>query len=144
MTTCIALVHKEPDSCFGVSFPDIPGCIAAGDTLEEAISAGAEALRFYAEDTPMPPLRSLDEIEADPEIRKELQNGALLVAIPWFPNEDRITRINVTLPQSLLAGIDLAAKASGMSRSAFLAQAARERLAGYQPPSHKSGSGKSG
>jgi len=38
MAIYIALVHKEKDSAYGVSFPDFPGCISAGDTLEEAAS----------------------------------------------------------------------------------------------------------
>ena len=30
MTSYIALIHKAPESDFGVSFPDLPGCISAG------------------------------------------------------------------------------------------------------------------
>ena len=40
----IALVHKDPDSCYGVSFPDVPGCTSAGDTLDEALSNAVDAL----------------------------------------------------------------------------------------------------
>ena len=36
MNAYIALIHKEPDSDFGVSFPDLPGCVTAGSTLDEA------------------------------------------------------------------------------------------------------------
>jgi predicted RNase H-like HicB family nuclease len=49
----IAIVHKEADSDFGVSFPDFPGCITAGRTLDEAKDMAAEALtghRGYARD----------------------------------------------------------------------------------------------
>jgi predicted RNase H-like HicB family nuclease len=49
MTHYIALIHKDPDSCYGVSFPDVPGVIAAGDTLDEAPTEAAEALAFAAE-----------------------------------------------------------------------------------------------
>jgi len=45
----LALVHKEPDSDFGVSFPDFPGCVTAGKTLEEAKAMAAEALRGHVE-----------------------------------------------------------------------------------------------
>jgi len=44
MRPYIALIHKEPKSDFGVSFPDFPGCVSAGSTLEEAASLAAEAL----------------------------------------------------------------------------------------------------
>ena len=50
----IAIIHKEPDSDFGVSFPDFPGCITAGRTLDEAKEMALEALdrahRSYARD----------------------------------------------------------------------------------------------
>jgi hypothetical protein len=46
MTHYIALIHKDPDSCYGVSFPDIPGVFTAGDTIEEGMQQAAEVLRF--------------------------------------------------------------------------------------------------
>jgi predicted RNase H-like HicB family nuclease len=30
-----AVIDKEPDSDFGVSFPDFPGCVSAGKTLDQ-------------------------------------------------------------------------------------------------------------
>jgi predicted RNase H-like HicB family nuclease len=40
----IALVHKDEGTSYGVSFPDVPGCVSAGDTFEEALANAAEAL----------------------------------------------------------------------------------------------------
>ena len=45
--TYIGLVHKEPGSDYGASFPDLPGCITAGSTLEEAREMAAEALALH-------------------------------------------------------------------------------------------------
>jgi predicted RNase H-like HicB family nuclease len=45
----IALIHKDADSDYGVSFPDFPGCITAGSTLDEARAMAAEALAFHIE-----------------------------------------------------------------------------------------------
>jgi len=45
----IALVHKEGDSDFGVSFPDFPGCVTAGATLDEAARMAREALELHIE-----------------------------------------------------------------------------------------------
>ena len=45
----IALIRKDPDSCYGVDFPDFLGCISAGDTLQEALINAAEALSFHIE-----------------------------------------------------------------------------------------------
>jgi len=40
----IALVHKDEGTSYGVSFPDVPGCISAGDTFEDAVANAVEAL----------------------------------------------------------------------------------------------------
>ena len=45
----IGLIHKDTDSGYGVSFPDLPGCITAGRTLEEAREMAAEALALHLE-----------------------------------------------------------------------------------------------
>ena len=29
-------IHKDPDSDFGVTIPDLPGCFSAGNTIENA------------------------------------------------------------------------------------------------------------
>jgi predicted RNase H-like HicB family nuclease len=61
VTHYIALIHKARDSIYGVSFPDVPGVIAAANTLDTALSEAAEALSFAAEDweancgAPFPP-----------------------------------------------------------------------------------------
>lgn len=79
----IALIHKDPDSCYGVSFPDLPGIITAADTLEEALAMGAEVLRFAFEDwegeRPVP--RSLDDLRGDPEFSEDFASAALVAAI---------------------------------------------------------------
>lgn len=47
----IAVIHHDPGSAFGVSFPDFPGCITAGETFEEARARAAEVLRLCIEET---------------------------------------------------------------------------------------------
>ncbi|KAB2876452.1 MAG: HicB family protein, partial [Bauldia sp.] len=42
MAGYVALVHKNAGTSYGVSFPDLPGCISAGDTLDEALANAAE------------------------------------------------------------------------------------------------------
>jgi predicted RNase H-like HicB family nuclease len=49
MVAYIALLRKDTDSDFGVEFPDFPGCVTAGSTLDEARKEAAKALRFHAE-----------------------------------------------------------------------------------------------
>ena len=88
MTHYIALIHKDADSCYGASFPDVPGVITAGDTLDEAIARAAEVLAFAAEDwqeltgSPFPSPRTLDELRGDPEFRADAAD-AVVAAIPF-------------------------------------------------------------
>lgn len=49
MIPYVAFLHQDDGPGYGISFPDFPGCISAGDTLEEAIRMGTEALGFHAE-----------------------------------------------------------------------------------------------
>ena len=125
MTSYIAMLYKEPDSDFGVSFPDFPGCITAGTTLEEAWRLAEEALAFHIEGMRsggevIPEPSSVDAIKADHE-----NDGALLFLVDVPDPPGRSLRINVTLPEDLIHAIDRTTK----NRSRFLAEAARERLA---------------
>lgn len=49
MTAYIALLRKDPGSDYGVDFPDFPGCVTAGKTLEDARRMAAEALALQVE-----------------------------------------------------------------------------------------------
>jgi predicted RNase H-like HicB family nuclease len=120
----VALVHKDANSDFGVSFPDFPGCISAGKTLQEALAGASEALRGHAEilvedGETLPAASSLDEIFADEDNRDGIP---VLVAGP--PVADRALRVNVTLPESILRRIDEVTD----NRSKFLATVAARAL----------------
>ena len=43
----IGLIHKDAGSDFGVSFPDFPGVVTAGKTLDDAHAMAEEALAFH-------------------------------------------------------------------------------------------------
>jgi predicted RNase H-like HicB family nuclease len=43
----IGIIHKDAESDFGISFPDFPGCVSAGRTLEETTAMGREALEGH-------------------------------------------------------------------------------------------------
>ena len=47
MRQYIALIHKDTDSDYGVSFPDVPGCVTAGLDLDDARSMAEEALALH-------------------------------------------------------------------------------------------------
>lgn len=131
----IAVAEKEPDSAFGVWFPDIEGCFSAGDTLEEASTNAAMALRQHVEalesaGRTVPPPRTLDDVTRDEDVRMAVTAGAVLLAVPLLSDAGRTVRINVSLDKGLVDQIDAAASARGLTRSAFLAQAAREKILG--------------
>jgi predicted RNase H-like HicB family nuclease len=123
MTAYIALIRKQPDSDYGVEFPDFPGCITAGKSLEEARRMASEALNFHiagmVEDREtIPHPSALDEIMADPH---HAQAMAVLVDVAA---RRAAVRVNVSLPEDLLEAIDRVSD----NRSRFLADAAREKL----------------
>lgn len=84
----IALIHKDADSGYGVSFPDVPGVVATADTLDEALVEAEEALAFAAEgwreDTkqPFPRPRTLEELRKDSEFIDESED-AVVAAVPF-------------------------------------------------------------
>lgn len=128
----IAFVHKDAESSYGVSFPDVLGCIAVGDTLDEASVNAAEALAGHlrwmeADGDAIPAHRSLEDILADPELA-DWRQDAILVAIPLIRDLGSTTRINVSLDLGLLEAIDSEARQRKQTRSAFIASAVRKEL----------------
>ncbi len=128
----IAFIHKEPDSCYGVSFPDVPGCTSAGDTLDEAVANAVDALSGHirmmeSDGDTLPIPRTMEDISADPSMVEDMQ-GAIISAVPLVRDRGSTTRINVSLDLGLLEAIDGLAKERSQTRSAFLASAARREL----------------
>lgn len=126
----IALIHKDPTSDYGVSFPDLPGVISAGSTPDEARAMAAEALAFHleglAEDgEAVPEPSTLEEIMA---IAGNKDAVAVLVDAPAA--EVKSVRVNITLPADVLGEIDKYAEREGFTRSGFLARAAKKAMAG--------------
>ena len=77
------MVDKEPDSAFGIRFPDIPGCFSAADEAEDIVPNAIEVLQLWAEDMPVPEPSSHEAIAALPDIRSALAQGAYLVSVPY-------------------------------------------------------------
>jgi predicted RNase H-like HicB family nuclease len=124
----IGLIHKDAKSDYGVSFPDFPGVMTAGKDLDDARALAEEALSFHIDglmedDEAIPEASSLEEVMSDPGNKDGV---AILVAVKT--DAIKAVRVNVTLPEDVLAQIDKFAKARGLSRSGFLAQAARKAI----------------
>ena len=128
MSSYIALIHKDADSDFGVSFPDLPGCITAGTSIDEAKSMAIDALALHVEGMmedgeALPEPSSLDVIIAE---RANRDAVAFLVDLP--PRSQRAVRVNITVPEDILARIDSEAEAVGVTRSRFLVDAALKQI----------------
>ncbi len=128
MASYIAYLRKEPNSDYGVEFPDLPGCFSAGSTLEEAKAMAAEALAGHvsvleSEGMLIPAPSTLDQLAGDPH-----RGDALLLLVELDPSLLKSERVNIMIPRHLLGRID--AVAGTGNRSRFLVEAAEQRLAG--------------
>lgn len=134
MTAYIALIRKEEGTAFGVDFPDFPGCITAGKSLEEARNRAADVLQFHVagmveDGEAVPPPSALDQVMSDPHNRDAV---AFLIDLPQ--DRSRVVRVQITMDEGLLREIDSRAEALGKTRSGWLADAARAALADASLP----------
>lgn len=132
MTRYIALVDGKQGS-YGVVVPDLPGCTSAGKTIDQAYRNAIEAVRLWIEDAEasgerLPRRRKLEELRKDPDVAAALGEGAAVVLVPVLRDSGRSVRANLSLDAGLLEAIDEAADAHGLTRSAFIASAAREKI----------------
>jgi len=131
-THVIGLMHEENGS-YGISFPDFPGCVSAGASLDEAVRRGAAVLAFHVagmveDGDKLPMIRSVKELQSDRAYRADAK-GAVVVAVP-FDLPGKPIRLNISLDEHLVEQIDRAASALGQTRSGFLAEAAKSKLRG--------------
>lgn len=124
----IAVVHKDDESAFGINFPDLPSVFSAADAEDDLTANAIEALRLWAEDETLPAPSSYEDLVAREDVRAELAKGAFLARIPFIEDDTRVVRANVTFEKGMLDAIDAAAKERGLTRSAFLASAARKDI----------------
>ena len=127
----VSFIHRD-DAGYGVSFPDFPGCVSVGNTIDDAIRQGGEALAFHVEGLledgeAIPSPRSMDAIKAALEL-KDWRREADLALIPLLLDRGSSRRVNISLDHGLLELIDDEARRRRMTRSAFLATAARREI----------------
>lgn len=128
MKQFLAIVEKDEGSAFGVSFPDIPGCFSAADDEADILANAIEALELWAEDMPVPEPSPHGAIVARAEVAKALKAGGYLISVPLIEKDTEVVRANLTFERGMLRAIDETAKSRGLTRSAFLADAARRAI----------------
>ena len=121
------VVHKDEDSSYGVTVPDIPGCFSGGESLEEVFENAVEAIAGHVEtllmdDQPVPTILPLDTHLENEDYRDSLCWAFVDVQHENMP--DRAVRVNITMPSRILAAVDGAAARSSETRSGFLVRLA--------------------
>lgn len=127
----IGLLDTGADGAFGIVFPDCPGCTAMGKDENEAFANAIEALAEWLGDCApgaRPAPRGVEELRRDAEVKEQIRDGAVCVLVPFIQEKGRPTRANISIDAGLLESIDEAAATLRLTRSSFLAQAAREKI----------------
>ncbi len=127
----IVIEPGDDSHAYGVIVPDLPGCFSAGDTLDEAISNASEAILLHIEGLleagqSVPEASPIEQHRNNPDYANMLW---AIASVDMAKIDERSKRINITMPERIVAMVDTAAKQAGESRSGFLARAAMERLA---------------
>jgi predicted RNase H-like HicB family nuclease len=123
-----AWVEQEGESAYCTQFPDLPHVFSAADEQENVIREACDALRLAAQDSVLPLPSDHASILKREEVRAALAKGAYLIQVPLIEIGTEVVRANITLERAMLDAIDFAAKGRGMTRSAFMVNAARHEI----------------
>ena len=110
------------EGAYGVVFPDLPGCVAMGYTVEDALINAEDALRDYTLDADQD-----GEIlpEPSPFQSMDVPKGSQLVSMPLIRVSGRKVRANLTLDEGVAEFIDSEARRRKMTRTAYITWMAR-------------------
>ncbi len=128
------VIHKDSDSDYGVTVPDIPGCFSAGSTVEEAMEMAKEAIECHIEgllmdNDPIPLLHQKGTLIEIHQKNSAYNNGIwAMIEVDLSKLSVKSKRVNITVPESLLNTVDQYAKKHGETRSGLLAQAVTEYM----------------
>jgi len=125
------VIHKDTDSDYGVTVPDLPGCFSAGETLDGALQEVVEAIECHLEGLlldgqSVPTAQSVAFHQNNPDYRDGVW---ALVSIDLARLSGKTKRVNVTLPERVLTLMDKYAAKNGETRSGLIMQATLEYIA---------------
>ena len=134
MQFLIVLHTQEGRTDYGVTVPCLPGCVSAGDTLEEAFANVHEAilghLDVMVEDgQPIP-----EPNDMVPQLAPGQMIGAVKINLADLDALRETVRLNISMARRALERIDEAAKLAGTTRSGFLTMAALTHIERRQQP----------
>ena len=130
MTNYVGILDGGGEA-WGVRIPDLPGCYGGGATAEAALEDATSAAREWlahqlGKGAAQPKARSLADIIGAGELDPANNETAVMISV--ILDAGRTVRANVTFDAGLLEAIDNESQKRGLTRSAFLASAARDRL----------------
>lgn len=122
-----AVFTEEKESGYSVQFPDLPGCITEGDTLEQAYEMAFDAIGLYLDGQHNFPKAS------NPKHIQAAENA--FVALVEFDlseylkkHDTRLVKKTLTIP----SWVNVAGEKHGINFSATLTEAIIEKLHGQE------------
>ncbi|MCI9456204.1 MAG: hypothetical protein HFE44_04390 [Oscillospiraceae bacterium] len=117
-----ALFHKNDDNSYTITYPDLPGCISEGKSLENALYMAESALTQWMEylsdsKQPIPDSTPMQEVA--------VESGEFVNLIRTDVKDNRAVRRTVSIPKWM----DDKVSDAGLSLSRVLQDALKERLA---------------
>lgn len=127
----VAIELGNEQQAYGVVIPDLPGCFSAGDSLDEAFANAEEAIIVWI-DAMLDAKQLIPQPSSIDTLRGQHPEWAdwiwAVVQVDPARLDDKVERVNITLPRRVLAILDAAAREAGESRSGYIA-----RLALFEP-----------
>lgn len=125
------VIHKDPDSDYGVTVPSLPGCFSVGTTIDEALDKVVEAIECHIEGLLIDgdPVPAPQEIEVHKDNPDYADGVWAIVSVKSVPLFGEAVRVNVTFRGDVLTEIDRHVLGSNETRSGLLANAAMYYIA---------------
>ena len=125
----VAIEPGTATEAFGVVVPDLPGCFSAGDTVEEAMAKTEEAIAAWIE-TALDAGQAIPRPSSIDRLRRQHKDwkGWVWAVVNVDPAvlDNTLERVNTSLPRRVLHRLDALARATGETRSGFIARMALE------------------
>ncbi len=127
------VIHKDFDSDYGVTVPDLPGCFSAGGTVDDALIEAVEAIECHIEGLlldkePIPSPKTIDHHQNNPDY---VDGIWAVVSVDLSKLSGKSKRVNITVPERLLSMMDRYASQHGETRSGLITQATIEFIAAH-------------
>jgi predicted RNase H-like HicB family nuclease len=128
------VIHKDPESDYGVTVPDLPGCFSAGETVDEALAEVVEAIETHLEGMLLDsePILAPKTIEFYKDTPEFADGVWAVVDVDISKLSGRSRRVNITIPEHLLAMMDQYVTERGKTRSGLIAEATMEYIATHR------------